>query len=266
MNEAFHQHPHGLLLPHSHGGFTKMDFHIHTPISQCYEDNMSPELNLNTQPEDIVRAAVSAGLQVMVISDHNAVANIDPIRKVAAEVGLVIFPGIEITAEGGHMLALFETDTSVEHMTKLLDQLEFPEEERGNGSYSTHFWVDQCADKVEAFGGLAIAAHIDREPRGFVAGYFDRSIKQRIHGSDFLGGLEITDPRNKPNWEQGKMRYFTKPYPVVQGSDAHAPAEVGRRPTFVYLPELTLTGLRKAFEEYQDFVKFPAELERELGQ
>ncbi|MBI2887054.1 MAG: hypothetical protein HYY02_07585 [Chloroflexi bacterium] len=242
-----------------------MDFHIHTPVSQCYEDNMSPELKLNTQPEDIVKAAIGAGLNAMVISDHNAVANIDPIRRVARELGLVIFPGIEITAQGGHMLALFETDTPVDHMSRVIDQMEFPEQERGNGSYSTHFWVDDCARMVEDAGGLAIAAHIDREPRGFVAGYFDREIKQRIHGSDFLGGLEITDPRAKSHWEQGKMRYYSKPYPVVQGSDAHAPGEVGRRPTFIYMAELTLAGLRKAFEEYEDFVKFPAELDRELG-
>ena len=41
-------------------------------------------------------------------------------------------------------------------------------------------------------------------------------------------------------------------------------AEVGRRPTFLYMPELNLTGMRRAFEEYQDFVKFPEELEHEL--
>ena len=246
-------------------GFTKMDFHVHTPISRCYDDNMQPELDLHTQPEDIVRSAVAAGLQAMVISDHNAVTSIDPIRKLAAEQGLVIFPGMELTTQGGHLLALFDPDTDVARMSKLIDQLEFPEEERGNGSYSTPFWLDECAEKVEAAGGLAIAAHIDREPRGFVAGYFDRSIKQRIHGSDFLTGLEITDPRAKAEWEQGKVRHYTKPYPVVQGSDAHGAGEIGRRPTFLYLSELSLKGLRKAFGEYQDFVRFPMELDRELG-
>ncbi|GEM_PF-599381 len=265
MTEHGNNNAHGLALPKEYGGFAKMDFHIHTPVSLCYEDNMYTELNLHTTPDDIVRAALASGLTAMVISDHNAVANIDPIRAVAKELGLVIFPGMELTTEGGHMLALFETDTSTDYMAELLDALEYPMEERGNGSYSTHFWLDECADKVESFGGLAIAAHIDREPRGFAAGYFDRSIKQRIHGSDYLGGLEITDPRNKKNWEEGAMRYFSKPYPVVQGSDAHSPGEVGRRPTYIYLQELTLHGLRKAFEEYQDFVKFPSELETELG-
>ena len=248
----------------AYGGFAKMDFHVHTPVSRCYEDNMYPELGLHTQPEDIVRAAVDAGLQAMVVSDHNAVASIDPIRGIARKSGLVIFPGMELTTHGGHLLALFEPDTAVDYMTRLLDLLEFPEEEWGNPTYSTQLWLDEAAGKVEQMGGLAIAAHIDREPRGFVAGQFDRAIKVRIHGSDYLGGLEITDPRDKPRWEQGKVRHFLKPYPVVQGSDAHAPREVGRRPTFLYMPELNLTGMRRAFEEYQDFVKFPEELEHEL--
>ena len=146
-------------------------------------------------------------------------------------------------------------------MRRLLDQLEFPEEEHGNGSYSTQYWLDECARAVSDFGGLAVAAHIDREPRGFTAGYFDRGVKQRIHSSDFLAGLEITDPRSKLDWEQGKMRHFPKPYPVVQGSDAHGATEVGRRPTHLYMTEINLAGLRAAFDEYPDFVKFPRELE-----
>jgi len=249
----------------SYGGFCKMDFHVHTPVSRCYEDNMYPELGLNTQPEDIVRAAVESGLQAMVISDHNAVASIDPIRALAQEAGLVIFPGMELTTQGGHLLALFEPDTTVEYMKQLLDLLEFPEAEWGNPTYSTQLWLDEAAGRVDGLGGLAIAAHIDREPRGFVAGQFDRAVKVRIHGSDYLSGLEITDPRDKLKWEGGEMRSFVKPYPVVQGSDAHAPREVGRRPTFLYMPELTLAGMRKAFEYSRDFVRFPAELENELG-
>lgn len=248
-----------------YSGFYKMDFHVHTPVSHCYEDNMYPELNLHTTPEDIVRAAVESGLQAMVISDHNAVASIDPIRAIARGVGLVIFPGMELTTQGGHLLALFEPDTTVDYMKKLLDTLEFPEEQWGNPTFSTHLWLDEAAGKVEAMAGLAIAAHIDREPRGFVAGQFDRAIKVRIHGSDHLSGLEITDPRDKQRWEEGQMRSFLKPYPVVQGSDAHAPREVGRRPTFLHMPELTLAGMRKAFEYSRDFVRFPTELENELG-
>ena len=242
-------------------GFVKMDFHVHTPVSRCYDDNMQPELGLTTQPEHIVQAAVGAGLQAMAVSDHNAVTNIVPMQRAAAEHGLIIFPAMELTTQGGHLLAIFDVEADIAHMRRLLDQLEFPEEEHGNGSYSTQYWLDECARTVSDFGGLAVAAHIDREPRGFTAGYFDRSVKQRIHSSDFLAGLEITDPRSKPAWEQGKMRHFPKPYPVVQGSDAHGATEVGRRPTHLYMTEISLAGLRAAFDEYPDFVKFPRELE-----
>lgn len=247
------------------GGFIKMDFHVHTPVSYCYDDNMEPELGLRTQPEHIVQAALDAGLDAMVVSDHNAVTNIRPMQAAAADTGLVIFPAIELTTTGGHLLAIFDPEDDVDRMARLLDRLEFPESESGNGSYSTHFWLDGCARAVVDFGGMAIAAHIDREPRGFVAGYFERDIKQRIHGSDFLSGLEITDPRGKPDWEQGKVRHYTKPYPVVQGSDAHGHTEVGRRPTHLYVTELTLKGFRAAFAHCQDFVKFPKELELETA-
>jgi PHP family Zn ribbon phosphoesterase len=242
------------------GGFVKMDFHVHTPVSYCYDDNMERELGLRTEPSHIVQAALDAGLNAMVVSDHNAVTNIRPMQAAAAGTGLVIFPAIELTTQGGHLLAIFDPEDDVDRMARLLDQLEFPEAQYGNGSYSTHFWLDECARAVVDFGGLAIAAHIDREPRGFTAGYFDRDIKKRIHNSDFLTALEITDPRSKPDWEQGKVRHYPKPYPIVQGSDAHGHREVGRRPTHLYVTECTLAGFRQAFAHYTDFVKFPREL------
>ena len=134
------------------GGFIKMDFHVHTPVSYCYDDNMSPELGLRTQPEHIVQAAVEAGLDAMVVSDHNAVTNIKPMQAAAAGTNLVIFPAIELTTTGGHLLAIFDPEDDVDHMARLLDRLEFPESESGNGSYSTHFWLDECARAVVDFG------------------------------------------------------------------------------------------------------------------
>lgn len=243
------------------GGFFKFDFHVHTPVSRCHEDNMYHETGHHTTPDEIVQAALKAHLHAMVITDHNSAANIEPIQAAARGTGLVIFPGLEITTQGGHLLAVFDPDTPVNHIERLLDKLEFPDPERGNGSYSTALWLDEVALHVREWGGVPVAAHVDREPRGFMAGWFDMDIKKRIHQSPHLAALEITDPRMKQRLNEGTMRHFDKPYAVVQGSDAHASREIGRRPTLMRFSRLDIEGLKAVFEEHPDRLRLPWELD-----
>lgn len=241
----------------------KIDFHIHTPVSRCYEDHMYPELNRNTQADDIVLAAIYSGLDAIAITDHNSAAFIESAQSAAKGTKLMIFPGMEITAQGCHMLAVFDPDTPLNWLDRFLSAIGFEQlDKRGDAYYSTEHPIDEVSRLVEDLGGLAIAAHVDREPRGFIASSFiGRDVKRRIHESDHLSALEITDPRDKELWNSGQMRGYPKPYACVQGSDAHAPAEVGRRPTFLKVPSADLSNIRLAFKEYQDRVLFPEELE-----
>ena len=72
--------------------------------------------------------------------------------------------------------------------------------------------------------------------------------------------MEITDPRNKNRWNQGLMPHYPRKLACIQGSDAHAPAEIGRRPVYLRVPTLDLAGLRLAFRDYDGRIFFPEEL------
>ena len=56
------------------------------------------------------------------------------------------------------------------------------------------------------------------------------------------------------------MRGYPKKYACIQGSDAHALDEIGRRPTYLKLPSLDLQGLRLAFSDYENRIRFPEEM------
>ncbi len=243
--------------------YKKVDFHIHTPQSRCYADYVMPEANLCTSPQDIVEAALAAGLDAIAIVDHNTAEGIDDTREVAQRNGLCVFPGMELTARGGHVLALFELDTPVQTLRQLLDRLGFGSEQWGDGYFQTEYWMDSVFQEIEECGGLAIAAHIDRQPRGFIASSESKEDKMRIHSSDFLCALEITVAQDKLRWSQGKVPYFPKKYACVQGSDAHATSEIGRRPTYFSIPSLDLESLRLAFREHEARIRFPRELMEE---
>jgi len=216
-----------------------------------------------TTGEDIVGVALEQGLDAIVVTDHNSVEWVDHLRLAAERNGLAVFPGFELSVRGGHLLGLFEQDVPLTPLRRLVERLGFSEDKWGDGFAQSPVWLDDVAREIVTLGGLAIAAHIDREPRGFIVGMESRADKQRIHASEYLSALEITDPRGKEGWNRGLMTFYPTPRACIQGSDAHAPAEVGRRPVFLRLERLDLDGIRLAFREYEFRIRFPYELETE---
>ena len=47
-------------------------------------------------------------MDAILVADHNDLEWIDPLRNAAKDKPLTIFPGVEINAQGGHILALFD--------------------------------------------------------------------------------------------------------------------------------------------------------------
>jgi len=240
--------------------YKKMDLHIHTPESSCYVDHMVPEANTETTPESIVSAAIASGLHAIAITDHNSAEGIEGIRQIGMKEGLCVFPGLEISARAGHVLAIFDRDAPIEQLRHLLELLGFSDEERGQGYRETGFRLDEVASMIEENGGLAIAAHVDRRPKGFIGSDEPTIDKKEIHNSDHLSALEITVPSTRALWNAGLMPDFPKKYACIQGSDAHDPQEMGRRPIYVDVPTIDLAGLRLAFREYEIRIRFPEDL------
>jgi predicted metal-dependent phosphoesterase TrpH len=239
--------------------FRRIDLHIHTPLSACYIDSMRPEAGRRTAPEEIVEAAVSAGLDAIAITDHNGAEMVDTIRPLASERGLTIFPGTELSTRGGHLLAIFEVDAPIDVIRDLLQAIGFRAEQYGDGFQRTDVWMDLVIEEIAKRNGLAIPAHVDREPRGFLASDERPSDKLRIYNHEALAALEITDPRRKERWNRGLDPRYGRPRACIQSSDAHAPEEVGRRPTLMQMDEISLDGLRGALSDYETRVRFPGE-------
>ncbi|MFQ5924847.1 MAG: PHP domain-containing protein [Dehalococcoidia bacterium] len=243
--------------------YKKIDLHVHTPKSSCYVDHLMPEADIETSLEEIVEAAIASGLDAIAITDHNSAEGIEGIRGIGRENHLYVFPGVEISAKGGHVLAIFDQDTPVEKLRHLIKLLGFDEEGQGHGFYETGLWLDEVFWRIEESGGLAIAAHVDRRPKGFLASDEPTKDKKRIYNSDHLSALEITVPSMRTLWNEGMVPNFPPKYACIQGSDAHDPREIGRRPIYVDIPVIDLEGLRLAFQEHETRIRFPEDLGEE---
>jgi len=88
------------LVPRLHGGHSMIDLHMHTTASDG-----------TLAPEDLIDHAHRAGIAIMSVTDHDTMAGVARAVAAAAEHGLTIIPGIEITAVHGgkdvHVLAYF---------------------------------------------------------------------------------------------------------------------------------------------------------------
>ena len=248
-----HEPPRNSITRIMEPGFRKVDLHIHTPESMCYSEK-------SATAQQIVDSALEAILEAIAITDHNSVGAIEDIRQAATGNGLTIFPGIEITARGGHVIALFEPDTPIDTLEDFLSDMGFSPEQRGDAAFMADGSIEDVFEEIDRRGGIVIAAHIERWPSGFLQTNEPRQAKMKTHSNQHLSALEITIPQNREQWNNGQVRGYPKKYACIQGSDAHAPDEIGRRPVYIKMAKFDLDSLRVAFDDHQHHIVFPNEL------
>ena len=76
------------------------DLHIHTCLSPCGDDDMTPN--------NIANMAALSGLDVIAVTDHNTAGNARAVVEAGEKAGVCVVPGIELeTSEEVHVLLLF---------------------------------------------------------------------------------------------------------------------------------------------------------------
>lgn len=203
------------------------DFHIHSCLSPCGDDDMTPA--------NIVGTATLAGLNIVALTDHNTAKNCPAFFKFAKKYGIVAVAGMELTtSEDIHIICLFEKlddamsfDKEVEKHRVLVQnrpeifgkQQILDEEDRVVGEEefllinATNISVENVSEVVSSFGGICFPAHIDRESNGIVSvlGNFPEDYDfncYEIYNADSYDEYEKQFPHLK-----SKLRLI--------GSDAH---------------------------------------------
>ncbi len=232
--------------------YRKVDLHVHTPRSTCYSEK-------GVTPQQIVERAIEAGLDVIAVTDHNTVASIDEVRSAAEGKALVVLTGVEVTTPEGHVLALFGSDVPTKDLEDFLTYVGVADDWRGDGHFAVEAPMDEVFRRIDERGGIAIAAHIERWPSGLLEANRPAKVKAAIHASPYLSALEITIPRDKASWNEGKVRGYPVKRACIQSSDAHSLGEIGRRPVTLRLDTIDLPALKRAFADFATSIFFPDE-------
>jgi PHP family Zn ribbon phosphoesterase len=145
-------------MPDTGLGFRKLDLHLHTPASIDFVDR-------SVTSQRIVEKAIAKGLDGIAITDHNSGEWVDKVKDAAKGTSLVVFPGVEISCEGGregiHLIALFDVDKDSAHVSGLLSSLNITPDMQGKTESLAKGTVTEIIDKVQSkeWQGIAIPAH-----------------------------------------------------------------------------------------------------------
>jgi 3',5'-nucleoside bisphosphate phosphatase len=204
-------------------------------------------------PRAIVAAAVARGIDLIAITDHNTARMTDVVAREARAHGLSFLYGLELqTQEEVHLLAYFD-DAAAAHAfsDRIYDRL--PTRKNAPESFGDQVVVDDeerivyveerlllnsldldfesAVAWITTSGGLAVPAHVDREPYGLITqlGFAPEGVELPLAEADG----DALPP------ECGKSK-------LLWSSDAHWPDAVGRRITVFRIEGPSVAELRLA--------------------
>ncbi len=213
-------------------------------------------------PANIISEAVKKGLDIIGITDHNSTRHCKLITKMAAEKGIFVMQGAEITTkEEVHCLAFFENTDALNKLQEYLDE-NLPDLMNDPSIFGPQVQVDETENiiyeekklllnainksfkEVEVFvhglNGLFIPAHIDRKKNSI---YSQLGFLPANMNADALEVSKASSPEQ-----------FTAAHPeisdfsIIRSSDSHIPGNIGIPFTRFFLENLSFSEIRQALQ------------------
>ncbi len=203
------------------------DLHIHTALSPCADDEMTPN--------NIVNMAQICGLDVIAVTDHNSTDNCEAVIKAAKDTPLTVLCGMELcTNEEIHVVCLLPDVESAKYFgnyvksrTPKIDnrtdiygrQLILDSEDNVIGEEKTllltaaDISISNLHHILYHYGGVAVPAHIERESYGIL------SVLGDIPIDCFFDTAEV---RHSTIFnERDDSRRIKEAFKIITNSDAH---------------------------------------------
>jgi hypothetical protein len=221
-------------------GVYAIDLHNHMPVPDAdYRGSM------DTTGHDVVGAALAAGIDVLGVSDHFSLGFFRHAHAAAEGTSLLVLPGAEVRLSFGedeaHLIALFPPDDAERRFNALMRAIGFVEETRVDRLHRVVLQHDavEAARAVADLGGMCLVAHVDR----WFGDYrlLGRPLLRRLIEEAPCVALEFVDTDNAALIGEGAASVM-----VVQSSDSHHLAEIGRRRSRIEGSELSFGAVRAA--------------------
>lgn len=195
-----------------------VELHTHSELSYDGRD-----------PVDmLLEQARAVGLDALVVTDHDEFAASREAADMAPDYGLVGIPGMEVTSEAGHVLAI-----GIEEQVP--SNLPFVE----------------TVDAIHERGGIAIVPHPFQKSRSGVAANVSTDALRQADAIEVYNSRLLTGRSNR------KAEKFARKYglSMTAGSDAHIAEMVGQAVTLVDAEERSTEAVLEAIRTGQTTVE-----------
>ncbi len=225
------------------------DLHIHSALSPCADKDMTPN--------NIVNMSVLCGLQMIALTDHNTIGNVEAAMKAAEELPLTVVPGMELeTMEEIHFVCLFPTLEIAKEFDAWLapyrmhiknkpeifgEQFYMNEKDEvvGTEEYllvtATTCSIYDAAPKVRTLGGVIYPAHVDRSSYSVISNF--GTVPEDLKFTSVEISAKITK-------EEALEKYpYLSKYQIVTDSDSHYLDTFYDTQNPIELPEISAEAL-----------------------
>ncbi len=223
----------------------KYDFHLHSCLSPCGDNDMTPY--------NLVNMAKLMGYDIIALTDHNSCLNCPAAIKVGEDIGLTVVPGMELcTSEEIHTVCLFPTVEKALEFSDYVKSTMLPikndESIFGNqyimddtdqilGSEeilltnASGISIDDVVAEVSRYGGVVFPAHLDR------ASYSVLSVLGFLYPEMNFTAAGFTHKAYIPQYEE--KHQLLKGMKHLRNSDAHYLENMVEATEEIDLPECT---------------------------
>ena len=184
-----------------------VDLHIHSCLSPCADDDMTPA--------NICGMAHIKGLDAIAVTDHNTARNLPYVKEAADYYGLILLPGMEVTTrEEVHLLGYFRTveeavacgEIFSAHLPPMKNKPAFfgnqfimntddevVAEESRMLIGATDLDLSECTQIIRQRGGIAVPAHINRGSNGLLVNLGMMPLEPEFHLVEVSASLPIDE-------------------------------------------------------------------------
>ena len=224
------------------------DFHIHSALSPCGDNDMTPN--------NLINMSIIKSLDAVALTDHNACENVRAAAAVAGD-KIIFIPGMEVeTSEEVHIVTLFPTADAAEEMQRILvdsspyipnrpeifgNQYIMDENDEICGEIDRMLVTASGLDiytvvaAAKDLGGIAYPAHIDRESYSVLSnlGFIPPDLD--------ISAVEITEKSRAAL--EGE---YSNRYNIITSSDAHYLWDISERNHYIEVSDASVRGILNA--------------------
>ena len=224
------------------------DFHIHSALSPCGDNDMTPN--------NLINMSIIKGLDAVALTDNNACENVRAAAAVAGD-KIIFIPGMEVeTSEEVHIVTLFPTADAAEEMQRILTDSSpyIPNRPEIFGNQYIMDENDEICGEIDRMlvtasgldiytvvaaakdlGGIAYPAHIDRESYSVLSnlGFIPPDLD--------ISAVEITEKSRAALGGEYSNRYN-----IITSSDAHYLWDISERNHYIEVSDASVRGILNA--------------------